>query len=148
MENQRRGNRNEAGFTILEIIAVLLLLAALYAVVGTNVGNQIERGRVSTVEVQLGIFKNLLKQYKIDNGVYPTTEQGLEALFRKPDSPPEPTNWNGPYAEEEIPNDPWKRAYVYRSPGVRNPDSYDLYSLGSDGKEGGEGFAADVGNWK
>lgn len=148
MTFQQKRHNNEEGFTILEIIVVLLLLAAMYAVVGTNVGKQIENGRRSTANVQLGIFKNLLKQYKIDNGTYPTTEQGLEALYKKPESAPEPTNWNGPYSEEDIPKDPWGRPYVYRSPGTHNPDKYDVYSLGSDGKEGGEGDAADIANWK
>jgi general secretion pathway protein G len=139
---------SESGFTILEILAVLLLLAALYAIVGTAVGQQIENGRRNTTKVQIGIFKNLLKSYKIDNGVYPTTEQGLDALVRKPTSQPEPQNWNGPYSDDEIPKDPWGNAYIYRCPGTHNPDSYDLYSYGSDGKEGGEDKnAADITNW-
>lgn len=148
MGTRKDSRRSESGFTILEILAVLLLLAALYAIVGTAVGQQIENGRRSATKVQIGIFKNLLKSYKIDNGTFPTSEQGLEALAKKPASQPEPPNWNGPYADDDIPKDPWGHAYVYRCPGTHNPDTYDVYSLGSDGKEGGEKDAADIGNWK
>lgn len=138
--------QSEAGFTILEILAVLLLLAALYAIVGTAVGDQIEKGKRSATKIQLGVFKTSLKEYKMDNGAYPSTEQGLDALVHQPASQ---ENWNGPYLDGDIPKDQWGNAYVYKSPGTHNSDSYDLYSMNSDGKEGGEDKkTADITNWK
>lgn len=141
---------DESGFTIMEIIVVLALMAALYAVVMPNIGKRMDEGKKRTAEIQLGSFKSMLEQYRLDSGVYPTTEQGLEALVKKPSSPPVPENWNGPYTYDEmmIPKDPWSKSYVYRCPGNHRPDSYDLFSTGSDGKEGGTGSAADITNWK
>ena len=150
MSVQKKRNHDEAGFTILEIVVVLVLMAALYAVVMPNVGKRMDMGKQKTAEIQLGFFKSMLEEYRLDNGMYPTTEQGLEALVTKPTIPPIPENWNGPYTNDEagIPKDPWNRPYVYRCPGNHRPNSYDLFSMGSDGKEGGTGSAADITNWK
>lgn len=150
MSLQKKRTCDESGFTILEILVVLVLMAALYAVVMPNIGQQMDRGRQTTAEIQLANFKNMLEQYRLDNGVFPTTEQGLDALVKRPTSSPIPENWNGPYTDDEgiVPKDPWQRPYIYRCPGNNRPNSYDLFSMGSDGKEGGTGSAADITNWK
>jgi general secretion pathway protein G len=89
-----------------------------------------------------------LDNYRLDNGRYPTTQQGLEALRTKPAAEPEPRNWRGPYLRREVPVDPWDRPYIYRSPGTENPQGYDLLTLGSDGVPGGEGEDADITSWE
>ena len=141
--------RDESGFTVLEFLVILILLTLIYGIVAGNVDRQIAQGRASAAKIQIKSFKNMLQQYKLDNGTYPTTEQGLDALLNKPQTPPIPANWNGPYIDEDgkIPVDPWGKPYVYRSPGTKRPNSYDLFSLGSDGQEGGSGSAADITNW-
>jgi general secretion pathway protein G len=141
--------RDESGFTVLEFLVILVLLTLIYGLVAGNVDQQIARGRAAAAKVQIKSFKNMLQQYKLDNGTYPTTEQGLDALLNKPDTPPIPANWNGPYIDEDgkVPMDPWGKPYVYLSPGTKRPNSYDLFSLGGDGQEGGSGSAADITNW-
>ncbi|MBL8992786.1 MAG: type II secretion system major pseudopilin GspG, partial [Spirochaetia bacterium] len=89
-----------------------------------------------------------LDDYESDNGKYPTTSQGLVALSVKPAQEPLPQNWQGPYLKKKTVKDPWGRDYIYRSPGAHRPQSYDLYSLGADGKEGGEGSDRDIVNWE
>lgn len=138
----------ESGYTLLEILAVLTLLAAILTLVAPNVIKQLQNGQVKAARAQINAMKSVLNSYYIDNSCYPTTEQGLKALIEKPTIPPVPENWNGPYLEDkQIPKDPWGVELIYRSPGIHNPDKYDLYTLGSDKKEGGSGDAADIGNW-
>ncbi|NLZ44399.1 MAG: type II secretion system major pseudopilin GspG [Clostridia bacterium] len=144
-ERKRRRGRapaREEGFTLLEIMAVLLLVAALLAAVGPQVVKYMDRGNVKTAEAQLAMLKSALDFYRLDTGTYPTTEEGLAALVRKPEmgSP----RWQGPYLNGPVPNDPWGNPYVYRYPGERNPESFDLYSLGADGREGGTGINAEI----
>lgn len=139
---------DERGFTLLEIIGVLTLLAAIITLVAPNVIKQTQKGQIKAAYAQVNALKSVINAYYMDNGDYPTTEQGLRALIEKPSIPPIPENWNGPYLEDgKIPKDPWGRELIYKKPGEHNPNSYDLYTLGSDKKEGGEGAAADIGNW-
>jgi general secretion pathway protein G len=137
-----RGPAREEGFTLLEIVAVLILVAALLAVVGPPVMKRLDQGNVKTAEAQLAMLKSALDFYRLDTGTYPTTEEGLAALVRKPEtgSP----RWQGPYLDGPVPKDPWGNPYVYRYPGERNPESFDLYSLGADGREGGTGINAEI----
>lgn len=140
--------RNEAGFTLLEILAVLTLLAAIITLVAPNVIKQTQKGQIKAAQAQVNSLKAVLNSYYLDNSAYPSTGQGLKTLFEKPTVPPIPENWNGPYLEEnKIPKDPWGREIKYVCPGTHNPDKFDVYTLGSDNAEGGEGANADYGNW-
>ncbi len=140
--------KSEQGFTLLEIVAVLTLMAALLTMVTPNIIKELKKGQVKAAKAQVQSLKTVLNSYYMDNSCYPSTEQGLKALVEKPSIPPVPENWDGPYLEDKrIPKDPWGVEIRYISPGSRNTDKYDLYSLGSDKKEGGEGNDADIGNW-
>lgn len=143
-----RKKKSEQGYTLLEVVAVLTLMAALLTLVTPNIIKELKKGQIKAARAQVQSFKNVLNSYYMDNSCYPTTEQGLKALIEKPTIPPVPESWNGPYLEDKnIPRDPWGEELRYLCPGVHNPDKYDLYSLGSDKKEGGEGSDADIGNW-
>jgi len=135
----------QEGFTLIELMIVVIIIAALSAMVVPRLSNRSEQAKVTVAEADINSNIGLaLKLYKLDNGRYPTTAQGLQALLSKPSSSPAPKNWNGPYLETE-PLDPWKVEYAYKSPGANNTSSYDLYSLGPDGIENNED---DIFNWK
>jgi general secretion pathway protein G len=138
---------NEQGFTIVEILAVITLIAFLLVLVVPNVVKSLTTGRIKVTQNQIRATENLIVQYYTDCGTYPTTEQGLKALIEKPSTAPE--GWNGPYAQNAKAKfeDGWSRPLKYVCPGNHNPDSYDLYSLGANGVEGGSGADADIGNW-
>jgi len=138
--------RNNAGFSLVEILVVLVIMGLLISVVAPTVLNRADEARVSKV---LADFKNIetaLKIYRLDNYVYPTTEQGLEALVEASTLEPEPRNFKEGGYLEEVPLDPWGRPYLYMSPGEHG--EVDLYSLGADGLAGGEDQSLDIGNWK
>ena len=133
------------GFTLIELMIVVIIIAALSAMVVPRLSNRSEQAKVTVAEADINSNIGLaLKLYKLDNGRYPTTSQGLNALLSKPSSSPAPKNWNGPYLETE-PLDPWKVDYAYKSPGAHNSTSYDLYSIGPDGTDGN---GDDITNWK
>lgn len=132
-------------FTLVELMIVVIIIAALAAMVVPRLGSRSEQAKAAVAEADIHSNIGLaLKLYKLDNGRYPTTSQGLNALLVKPSSSPPATNWNGPYVERE-PVDPWKNPYQYKSPGAHNTDGYDLSSPGPDGVEGTED---DVTNWQ
>ncbi|MGE5530139.1 MAG: type II secretion system major pseudopilin GspG [Patescibacteria group bacterium] len=139
--------RSERGFSLIEITAVLLLMAAFAVIVAPQVIRSVEKGRVNAGKSQIQSLKSVLNQYKLENGAYPTTEQGLDALYEKPTVPPVPENWDGPYVEDPVKEDPWHHPLVYRCPGLHNKNGYDLMSYGADGVEGGTGYDADITNW-
>ena len=140
--------RSQAGFTLVEILAVLALVATLFGILLLpNIAKSVEKGRVKSAVTQIGLVESLLTEYKLENGSYPTTEQGLDALYAKPTTAPVPETWDGPYAKKPIGKDPWNRPYVYRCPGEHNQDGFDLSSLGGDGVEGGTGTNMDLTNW-
>ena len=135
----------QRGFTLIEIMVVMVILGLLVAVVAPNMLGKGDQARVTVAQTQIRELSNALDFYKLDNFSYPGTEQGLEALVSKPSGFPEPKNWNKDGYMKTVPADPWGNPYQYISPGVNGP--FDLYSLGADGKEGGDEDGADIGNW-
>jgi len=141
-----RPRRSPAGFTLIELLVTLAIIATLAAIVAPSLFGNISDARQKTAKSQIQILALALDAYRLDCDTVPTTEQGLDALRSVPVSDP-PANWTGPYLRQIVPLDPWGHPYVYVSPGVANPSSYDLYSLGKDGKPGGDGESADVTSW-
>lgn len=142
---QYRSRRKEQGFSLLELLVVIAILALLAGVVGPALWKQLGGAKTSTAAQQIKQLGGSLDNYRLDNGKYPTTQEGLQALVAKPNGA---KNWNGPYIQEGkgVPKDPWNNDYHYESPG-KHPGGYDLYSLGQDNKEGGEGEDKDVHSW-
>jgi general secretion pathway protein G len=143
--NERR--RTRAGFTLIELLVVIAIIATLAAVVAPSIFGNVGEARKSSVKSQIKVFALALDSYRLDNENYPVTEQGLESLRSVPMQGEPPKNWKGPYLHQLVPVDPWGRPYVYVSPGLANANSYDLYTLGKDGKIGGEGEDADITSW-
>ena len=135
------------GFTLLELLVVLAIIATLVAVVAPNIFRNVGDAKTAAAKSQIEIFDLALDAYRLDNDTYPTTSQGLTALRVKPTGGDIPRNWRGPYLRKDVPLDPWGRPYVYVAPGVENPTSYDLYTLGRDGKAGGSDEDADITSW-
>lgn len=138
--------RKESGFTLVEIILVVVIIGILAAMVVPNLAGRGEEARMAAAKADIEAnIAMALDMYEVHNGKYPTTGQGLKALFIKPTEAPIPSNWNGPYLKKKsVPLDPWKNEYVYTSPGEHNTESYDLSSLGPDGVESDD----DVVNWE
>ena len=136
--------RPSRGFTLLELLVVIIVLGLLAGLVAPQIFGRVGEAKVTTARTQMSLVGTALDSYRLDNGAYPTTEQGLQALREKPTREPIATNWRGPYLRKEVPLDPWGRASVYRAPGSRNPNGYDLSTLGRDGTEGGTGEDADL----
>jgi general secretion pathway protein G len=132
------------GFTLLELIVVIIVLGLLAGLVAPQIFGRLSEAKGTTAKTQIELLGTALDNYRLDNGSYPTTEQGLQALRDKPSRGPAPLNWRGPYLRKDVPADPWGRAYLYKSPGDRNTSGYDLSSLGRDGKPGGTGEDGDV----
>jgi general secretion pathway protein G len=145
----RRDDRRR-GFTLIEIMAVVLIIGLLAGIVGTVVVNQIDQARTQTAQAQIKQLESALTFYQMDNGRFPTTEQGLHALVEKPTGAPEPRNYRpGGYLQGGVvPNDPWSAPYQYAAPGQHNPHAFDLWTLGADGARRGDGSDQDVGNWE
>lgn len=142
--SDRIAHRQRRGFTLLELVVVIIVLGLLAAIVAPQILGRVSDARTTAAETQVALFGTALDNYRLDNGAYPTSEQGLAALREKPTRAPVPTNWRGPYLRKDVPLDPWGKPYIYRSPGERNASGYDLLSLGRDGKPGGEGEDKDV----
>ncbi len=144
-----RSAPREAGFTLIEIMAVVIIIGLLTTIVGAAIFQQVDKGRVTTARAQINSLEGVLELYRMDNGRFPTTEQGLEALVRAPTSEPAPRNYppGGYLKGGKVPLDPWSQPYQYESPGQHNSYGFDLWSDGADSKPGGEGVNADIGNW-
>lgn len=136
------------GFTLIEILVVVVILGILAGLIVPRIAEQPEKARRTKARMQIESLETALKLYKLDNGFYPTTDQGLEALVAQPTTGRIPTRWrDGGYLEKgTVPKDPWGRDFVYLSPGTHNKD-FDLMSMGADGEIGGEGADADINNW-
>ena len=137
--------KTQRGFSLVEILVVLVIMGLLVSVVATNVIDQADKARVQKVYADFANIETALKLYRLDNYVYPTTEQGLEALVEASGLDPIPRNFKASGYLERIPMDPWGRPYLYLSPGENG--EFDIYSLGADGLSGGEGQNGDLGNW-
>ncbi len=134
----------QGGFTLLEIMLVVVIIGMLLTVATVKIQGNAEKARVTAARSDVeGSLRTALGLYELDNGRYPSTEQGLKALIEKPTSEPIPPNWRQYLEKKTLPRDPWGRDYVYLSPGVHNPEGYDLSSLGKDGVESED----DVRNW-
>lgn len=134
------------GFTLIEIIVVVVILGLLITFLGPKIFSRVDDAKVLKAKNDIKAMESALKLYKLDTGGYPTTEQGLNALIVMPDTDPIPRGWKpGGYLEAaEIPQDPWNHNFIYRSPSEIEGFDYEIISLGADGKEGGEGYDADI----
>jgi len=136
---------SRSGFTLLEIMLVVVIIGMLITVAVVKLSGQSEKARLVAARNQIDSFKNALGIYELDNGVFPTGEQGLQALIAQPSGAALP-NWKGPYLDPPvIRKDPWGRDYIYRYPGQKIPNGYDLFSVGPNGIEGDDD---DIGNWQ
>lgn len=141
---RRRNRRGERGYSLLEVLIVLAIIAMIAAFVGPRLIAQLDRSKVTAAQVQLRSLAAALQTMRMDLGRYPSQAEGLEALVRRPEIDPDIGEiWNGPYLDDEVPRDPWGRPFVYGPP-VDESDAPTLRSLGADGREGGEGLAADI----
>lgn len=129
------------GFTLLELLVVIVIIGLLAAYVGPKYFAQLGKSEVTVARAQIDAFEKALDTYRLDVGRYPTTEEGLQALLNKPAAA---ARWNGPYLKKALPQDPWNHAYVYRAPGSKG--EFDVLSFGKDGQAGGSGDAADITN--
>jgi general secretion pathway protein G len=136
------------GFTLIEILVVIVILGVLATLVAPNVFSNVGTAKDATARSQIEMLGAALDAYRLDNGRYPTTEQGLAALWQAPMSEPRPANWRGPYLRKAVPLDPWRAAYIYRSPAQESRGGFDLLSYGADAKPGGSGEDADVTSWQ
>ena len=141
MSNARR----QQGFTLIEIMVVVVILGILAALVVPQVMSRPDQAKVTVAQGDIKGIASALDMYKLDNHSYPSTQQGLEALVKKPSGNPAAKNWNKDGYLKRVPVDPWGNDYQYLSPGTRG--AFDLYSFGADGKQGGTELNADIGNW-
>ena len=142
--NSQKKRRGDAGVTLIEMLVVVSIIALFAALVAPSMFQQGDKARVVAARVQINNFEQALTQYKLSTGMFPTTEQGLEALRTKPANL---NQWEGPYLKKEVPKDPWGHDYLYKYPGDHG-DEPDIISYGLDGQPGGDGLNADVVSWK
>ncbi|NMB64492.1 MAG: type II secretion system major pseudopilin GspG [Spirochaetes bacterium] len=140
---------SDKGFTLIELLIVITIIAILSIIVVPRFMDIPQKAKVEAARQQIAAFSMALDHYYLDNGNYPTTEQGLQALIEKPTTDPIPQNYNpkGYMDKKKIPNDPWGNPYVYNCPGQHGND-YEIMSYGADGKEGGSGFDSDITSWQ
>lgn len=134
----------QQGFTLIEIIVVVVIIGILATFIAPKFLGRTDEARITKAKADIGALESALELYKLDNYNYPSTDQGLQALVEKPGSDPVPVNWKDGYIKK-LRKDPWQRDYLYLSPGEHG--QIDIYTLGADGVEGGEGANADIGNW-
>ncbi|WP_019530146.1 type II secretion system major pseudopilin GspG [Dasania marina] len=137
----------QKGFTLIEIMVVVVIISVLIGLVAPNILGRVDEARVTAAKADIGTLEQALDMYRLDNHHYPSTDQGLQALIVQPTGEPQAKFWRpeGYLKKSQLPKDPWGGDYQYLSPG--SSGAYDLYSLGADGREGGEAYDADIGNW-
>jgi general secretion pathway protein G len=145
--DRRARTPRRAGFTLIELLVVIAIIATLAAVIAPAVFRNVGDSKITAARSQIELFAMALGSYRLDNDVFPSTEQGIAALRIAPTTGDLPRRWRGPYLSKVIAPDPWGRPWLYVSPGRANPESFDLYTLGRDGRVGGEGEDADVTSW-
>ena len=143
-EGLKLNGGRQRGFTLLELLVVIVIIGLLAAYVGPKYFSQLGKSEVTIAKAQIEAFEKSLDTYRLDVGTYPSTEEGLAALLVAPASTSGGTKWNGPYLKKALPADPWGRPYIYRAPGTKS--EYDIVSLGRDGQPGGTGEDADISN--
>jgi len=143
MHSFARFDRQPRGFTLLELLVVMVILGLLVGYVAPKYFSQVGKSETKTARAQIESLEKALDIYRLDTGHYPPTEVGLKALNTRPDNEPK---WNGPYMKKDVPMDPWGRPYIYKLPGEHG--DFDLFSLGKDGQPGGQGDNTDVNNWQ
>lgn len=137
-----RRKPNYQGFTLLELLVVMVIIGLLAGYVGPRYFAQVGKSETKVAKAQIDAFEKALEAYRLDTGKYPTSEQGLAALVVSPGGV---TRWQGPYLKKAVPDDPWGNPYTYLQPGTHG--DYDIYSYGRDGRPGGNGDDADITNW-
>jgi general secretion pathway protein G len=143
---RRAGGRYSVGFTLIEVMVVVVILGILAAVIVPRVMDRPDEARITKVHNDLRAIESALNLYRLDNFHYPSTDQGLQALVEKPSGRPEAKNWKAEGYLDRMPVDPWGNPYQYLQPGKQG--AIDIYSLGADGRVGGDGSSADIGNWQ
>lgn len=136
--------RVRRGLTLIELIVVLIVIGLLAGLVAPQILGRVSDAKITTAKTQIELLGVALENYRLDNGVYPSTQQGLEALRTRPSGTPDARNWRGPYLKKAVPMDPWGKAYLYKSPGDKDRAGFDLMSMGRDGQVGGSGEDADL----
>lgn len=142
IEKNRGSLRSERGFTLIELLIVMIILGLLAALVAPKMFQKVGSSKKGAAKAQIAMIGTALDAFRLDIGRYPSADEGLQALRKNPGF----DTWDGPYLPKDVPQDPWGRPYVYRFPGEHG--DYDLYSLGADGQEGGDGENADVVSWE
>jgi len=133
--------------TLIEMLVVIVVLAILASLVAPSIFQHVGSAREAAARSQIEMLSAAMDAYRLDNGYYPTTEQGLQALRVAPQTDPAPRNWRGPYIRKSVPEDPWGRPYIFQSPGQVNYNGFDLMTLGRDGQPGGTDEDHDITNW-
>src|SRR3989449_6072363 len=144
----RRVSEGGRGFTLIEILVVIIVLGLLAALVGPRILGRVSEAKSATARTQIELLGLALDNYRLDSGAYPTTEQGLDALQTKPTREPVPLNWRGPHLKKAVPLDPWGRPYIYKSPGEPNPPPYDPLPLGRGRQPRGGGEDRGTTRWE
>lgn len=139
---RKRGREKQKGFTLIEVIIVVIILSLIAALIVPRLFKKVEKSKRQITKTQIVMIENAVKMFKLDTGRYPATDEGLKILVENTNV----NNWDGPYLEKGIPKDPWSRDYVYTYPGKNY--TFEIVSLGADGQEGGEGENKDINNWE